>query len=278
MNPHFATRVLLVLLCSLCAGCFSASYSTTAQRRASVESYANVKVGQESLRDFLLERSAVVINEDGVTGSLKIVVQGSTLDFSGFGGEWNITRGFAAAIDHRGYLITAGHVVRREKGQPMLVFLGPGAKTPVHARVVWCGDGSENQPDIAILYAGEPLNEIFEWAPNSFFSEEVFAVGADYDGDDDENQNHFSSDYIAGLLLWTSSRTNWVPSTTKVHSSIPVHHGDSGGPLAAKDGRLLGVNTYFYHKGFSADAYRPDLDWLKKLIDEDFSKLPRPTN
>ncbi len=251
MTLRFSLRALHILLCALSAGCNSASFSTTAERNASVAPYANEKVGQLSLRDFLLARSFLAVDNTKATVGI----------------------GSAAAIDRRGYLLTAAHALDSKDTPLQLLSMGssPALNHILQPQVVWRGDVAKNQPDLAILYVGIPLTEIFEWAPEPKNGGLVFAVGPIYD----KNMTTVSYSYAAGRLQDFSRQSKLVPPTTRFDHSAPIHGGDSGGPLATMDGRLLGINTEVFlaflgwHYG---RAIRPDLDWLRQIIDEDFSK------
>src|ERR1035438_10391578 len=104
MPANKPTGLLLVILCLFCAGCVH--YSTPAERDASFSPYKDVKVGQESLRKYLLDRSAALfmaeeLDTTRVNTNFIRILNTST---------W---RGTAAAIDRCGYFLTAAHCVKR---------------------------------------------------------------------------------------------------------------------------------------------------------------------
>ncbi len=202
---------VLVLFCGLSASCNTTRFATTAERLASVAPYAGTKVGQQPLHDFLLERSAAVI-EDEKTDNASVGV------------------GSAAAIDRRGYLLTAAHVLRGNNSTPLVFSMGAIRRLgQVRAQVVWRSDVSKNQPDVAILYIGIPLTEVFEWAPEPKDGDIVFAVGPYFDESHKGGLAISNYSYVAGRLLNASHHSVQMPPINWFDHNAPLHGGDSGG-------------------------------------------------
>ena len=180
--------------------------------------------------------------------------------------------GTAAAIDHRGYFLTAAHCV--EKGPFLLLFFDKGQLQAQPARVVWRGDYAKKQPDLALLQVSFPLQDVFEWASAFTNGERIVAVGVNLGPD-----RLIKSQCVAGkvLRLDTGSETIF-PHSTRVSYDAPLHPGDSGGPLVSTDGHLVVINynevigrlwRLFAVGTVSSDAERPDLEWLRHLIQQD---------
>src|ERR1035438_9985451 len=163
-----AAGILLLIFCFLSGGCVRDN--TSARRDASFLPYAGTKVGQVSLREFLRARSAVLFEGDQLsvpasgTNSRIVWIKGTIFGI-----------GSAAAIDRRGYFLTAAHCV--EKGTFLLLFFDKGQLQAQPARVVWRGDDSKKQPDLALLQVSFPLQDVFEWTPTFTNRERIVAVG-----------------------------------------------------------------------------------------------------
>src|SRR5580658_2775973 len=126
--------LLLLVPCFLSAGCVH--YNTSEKRDASFLPYAGAKVGPVSLREFLLARSAVLF--EGAQLSVTVSAADSRMVWI----KGAVSRiGEAAAIDRRGYFLTAAHCVK--KGPFSLLFLDKGRLVAQPARVVWRGDISK---------------------------------------------------------------------------------------------------------------------------------------
>ena len=257
--------ILLLIFCFLSGGC--EHYNTPAIRDASFLPYAGAKVGQVSLREFLRARSAVVFEGD----QLSVTASGTnhgTVKGTIFG------IGSAAAIDRRGYFLTAAHCV--QKGPSfLLLFFDKGQPQARPARVVWRGDDSKKQPDLALLQVPFPLQDVFEWTPTFTNGERIVAAGATPGPDHVINRQCMAGKI---LRLDTGSETV-VPRYICVSHDAPLCPGDSGGPLVSTDGRLVGINSdavigrprwlSFSVETLSSDAERPDLEWLRQLIQQD---------
>jgi hypothetical protein len=257
--------IFLLIFCFFSAGCVH--YNTLARRDASFSAYAGTKVGQVSLREFLLVRSAVLF-EGGqfsvIASSTNSGILWIKSPVSGIGS--------AAAIDRRGYFLTAAHCVKN--GPVTLVFLDEGQMVAQSARVVWCGDVSKKEPDLAILRVSIPLQDVFDWMPTLTNGERIVAVGVS-----PVPYHPTQIQCMAGKILRLAQGSAAVdPHYICISHDAPLHHGDSGGPLVSTDGRLVGINRSvdigFQWKRFSIEpvsgnAQRPDIGWLNELIRHD---------
>lgn len=276
MNLRVATCAVFLLLCfSFLTGCNHVS--TTAERNTSFAPYAGItirdaKLGAEiSLQGYIALRTALVLVANSA--------QPSRVGF-----------GSAVAIDSRGYFLTASHCVAGDK-TPLQVWrhLPRGRKLtePIsvseEAEVVWRGDVSKGEPDLAVLHDPRPPDLVFEWAPEIKIGESAVAAGLNYE---QPLVASLTSAAAGGKVLGSVEQTTSTPSWLKLTGNLPIHGGDSGGPLAATDGRLLGINYLigrvlhltlrpaFLPLGWVSTAARPDLAWLSRLIDEDYAKRP----
>jgi hypothetical protein len=260
---------LVIILCLFCAGCVH--YSTPAERDTSFLPFKDDKVGQESLRKYLIARSAALFTAEELdttrlsTNSVRI-------------NSTNAWHGTAAAIDRRGYFLTAAHCLKRgqlERGQFWVAFAGSGKIQVERARIVWRGDVAKKEPDLAILSIGAPIDQAFEWATEFTNGTPIMDVGLSF-------YNHsgvLKPQCMAGKILKVSDGSGTsLPYYTVISHDSPLRHGDSGGPLVLSDGRLLGINVsadvgiqwrHFLIEPLYCDAHRPNLEWLREVVDKD---------
>lgn len=257
--------LLLVLLCLGGTGCIH--HNTPAKRAASFSPYLESKAGTNDLWEYLTARSGMLLGGE----RLKRISSGTnSLSFTNA-----VSYGTAAAIDQRGYFLTAAHCV--EKGQRWLVFLRDGQAHAERARVVWRGNEKKGDPDLAILCVAQPIGLIFQWATEWTNGSPVVGVGLNITGP--PRNLHAEPLCLAGKILKAEdavSKTS-LDYTVVFHSS-PLRPGDSGGPLLLPDGRLLGINvsakadfkwSQLAYEFEHSHAHRPDLGWLRKVIDAD---------
>ena len=264
--PAFVVVAALLAAGFVFAGC---THTITLQERtASFTRHEAARIDNLPARQFLLERIAVLMSGAEVTTKpeteLEVTFAAKDPQDLGFG--------TATAIDARGYLLTAAHCV---KHQPVfLFFINPEKKPHVErARVVWQGNAGQGEPDLAILHVTQRLAPTAEWSTDFKRGDAVLAAGLNY-----EEAFHFDAGCIAGELTKTERRTRATPAYDHIYHQAPLHGGDSGGPLITTAGRLIGINTgsgaarLGPFKWIVARAERPDLPWLRRLIDEDFAQ------
>lgn len=264
-------RTALALLSLAGAGCVT-RVTTSAERSASLSPFVREKIAAEPIRDYLLKRSAFLLAGKRLTIT-------SSRTTAGFGRSFRIKStslrcGTAAAIDPRGYFLTASHNV--EGDAPYLAFYRDGRMQFESCRVVWQGNFKKGQPDLAILRIPTRLEFTFAWAPEMQAGSTALAAGLDAG-----KGTMFKLVCFAGPLLRLSERTSPAPAHTVVYHHAPIHSGDSGGPLVSLDGRLVGVNIEirpgipFGLSPQTSVAHRPDLAWLRQVIDADFAQNPQ---
>jgi S1-C subfamily serine protease len=270
ITPANRTTVfLLVIVCLSGAGCVH--LNTPTERDASFSPYEDAKVGKESLWNYLLARSG-------------ILQEGENLDTPLGTNSFRFTNAFdsgtATAIDKRGYFLTAAHCVNKNQ-VVWLVFLQNGQPQAERARVVWRGDKKKREPDLAILCVSHPLGQTFQWAMEFTNGSPVVDLGLSIQGP----SHHLKTQptCVAGRISKVSEvlSANSLNYIVVSHSS-PLRPGDSGGPLVLSDGRLLGINVIvrpdfrWSHLSFGqhSEAHRPDLVWLRKVIDADAALFP----
>jgi hypothetical protein len=238
-TPHCfrgACAALGALLAAALGGCYHPS--STPERKASFAPYAGLKlddpsIGQPvSLEGYLALRSGL-LTRAGTTG---------------------VSVGSVAAIDSRGYYLTAAHCVEGNDFELQVPCVTvdrsstpPVAKIEVISRtaeVVWRGDVEKGEPDLAVLCDRRPPDAVFSWGTDPKAGGSVVAAGADYE----KRIVDFTAGGLGGKLLGTQTMKSPSGPWTALITSLPAHGGDSGGAVATTDGQLLGI-TYAVRRG-----------------------------
>ncbi len=266
-------RRRLVLGLLLLGGCIHEP-STTRERAASFAAFAGQRVGAERLQDFVIQRTALLIGGLDPSAVSALPVESVASALKEVHGRYAI--GSAAAIDARGYFLTAAHCL---DWQPLHVLYAHNGGVAVSAaRVVWHGDASVEGGDLAVLAIDQALDRHFSWAEQITAGEPVIGVGPNYD-----YSGHFGIGCFSGVALKFEAHTAGIPSGSTVFHSAPMHLGDSGGPLTTTDGRLVAINVGDIHElnllrfayRRASRAHRPDLEWLRALVEADFISTHR---
>ncbi|HET6408497.1 MAG TPA: serine protease [Chthoniobacteraceae bacterium] len=260
-------KLLLVAgILSLFLGGCGMRIASTAERKATLAPFGNSKYGSQAMQRFLTERSGLLVADPFVLLPAKQAAHDPhRLGILGFGASNSV----AAAIDSRGYFLTTSHSVG--KANQSIAFWKKDRIVIANSRVVWRGSISSREPDLAILHVPYQLDRVFEWASISEARPFVFAAGLESDG------VRHRLDHISGRVTRVSRETKRIPVTTAILHNAPLHRGDSGGPLTTSDGQLLGVNvlirlSILLPKPIGI-AERPDLNWLRAVIEKDASLL-----
>jgi S1-C subfamily serine protease len=251
----------------LTAGCME---GTSAQRSGSFLPHAATTIAGESLPVFLASRTALLFTGDRLSVSADLTKPGEFIFKEGWSGS-----GVATAVDPRGYFLTAAHCVGDQASY--LVFESGAGIRAEQASVVWRGDSSKHEPDLALLYIGHPVSRVFDWGFPGKPGDRVFAVGPDY-----KKPMEITVACMSGVILPPLETPKTSPTTDSINHTAPLHHGDSGGPLTDAAGRLLGINvsisldSYFVNRGRlqHSEAIRPELGWLNDVIAAHADKRP----
>ena len=252
------------------SGCASRQFLQDPEVRArSFEPHANRYIGFTEVRDFLAPRVALLATGEGLPAP-----------------EWRsgtqILRGYmscAAAIDRRGYFLTAEHCV--DDGAVFLIRAEPGAPARARrARVVWQGNRREGGPDLAIIHIPETLGYVFEWAGDIAENDPVMAVGLDR-----TPTSLKGPAWLGGKILELGDPEGDDGKPSVLHN-VPIQRGDSGGPLLDEDARLIGINVEGRvglfrallpnARALSGLAERPDRKRMEEIIEKDAANPPPP--
>jgi S1-C subfamily serine protease len=250
-------QLLFVSLLIFQAACSHlASYH---DKQVSFRRFESLTIDGKPLADFLQQRSAVVVA--GAQPQL-LATRGDEVDLSlkpvsreGF------DIGSATAVATDGYFLTAGHCVVR---QPIFLMHASSAGPSIlRARIVW-RPPVNSSCDVAVLKVDYATPDIFTFADPALLQSGLDVVTSGANG-------------LAGGTL-TASSLSLVPATAKTPTVLAVFHnaplaeGDSGGPLATLDGKLVGVEVLaraVFWGVTQGVALRPDPAWLQKTIADD---------
>jgi hypothetical protein len=264
MKPRAFSLLLATVASLFLAGCIQ---GTLRERNGSFSLYTQNRLGLESTKDFLTSCTARLFSAEHLTITFSAT---NPCVFSFQTSDSTIVIGCATAVDRRGYFLTVAHAVGREP--PWLVF-GVGNRLQAkRARVVWRGEVSKGEPDLALLCVPCGLEQVFEWGPHFSPGDRVLGAGLDYDSLAGPKLVCF-----AGMLKGSETSSEARAHARAVFHTAPLHHGDSGGPLVDWEGRLIGINVKA-SKEFSLlhplgrrlnRTEHPDLRRLQQLIERD---------
>jgi hypothetical protein len=116
--------------------------------------------------------------------------------------------------------------------------------------------------------------EVFDWSDTPALRKRtpVIAVGC-ADPAWLPRRTRYYADVCIGGHVTSTKRSNGA-AALRVFSNVPLRTGDSGGPLVASDGKLLAINTsgimsWTGSGELVAASVRPDLAWVRRVIEED---------
>lgn len=246
-------------------------------RSVSLEPFEGVKVGGRSLENYATWRTAYLIagvslKERDITDDDEEV--GLSGDITG-----DVAFGSAVAIDKRGYFATAAHCIGESGSELRIIFQVGKAMLVRKARIVYLGEGETDDSDFAIVHVAETLPNIFSWAETVEAGDRAMLVGAK-NGDSEELDFNFEMVAAGGSVNEVVDFSPPNELFRQVRHTVPLNHGNSGGPLFRDDGRLLAIN--YGARGrlrplrapvvIYGGSIRPDLEWLRQMIDKDAAK------
>ncbi len=135
-------------------------------------------------------------------------------------------------VDAQGHIVTNNHVVKN--ATDIQVTLADGRKMP--AKVV----GTDPKTDLAVLqvHSDKPLPHLALGDSNAArVGDWVVAVG---------NPFGLGGTVTAGILSARGRQIGEGPYDDFLQIDAPINRGNSGGPLFAQDGTVIGVNTAIY--------------------------------
>jgi S1-C subfamily serine protease len=164
-------------------------------------------------------------------------------------------------INEKGYIATNYHVIKDAKAIQVEYFQ-KGMKYKYAAKVIV----SDKQNDLAIIQINDDKFQTLFNIPYVFsfnlkdVGTEVFTLGYPM-----EDVMGSEIKYTDGKI---SSKTGWQGDITVYQISVPIQHGNSGGPLFDVTGNLIGITSSGIRPDVAQNAnYAIKTTYLKNLID-----------
>lgn len=238
------------------AGCSQGP--TIEDQNRSFKRYENSNLGGMLVKDYLLARTALVMNGDIKIGSNALMEQG----------RWKIdhgsalSTGVACAISPDGYFISAKHVIEAPETE-LVYFTNHGPKIS-GIRII----ESLDSHDLVLFKSDLKTKYFFPISPvRSPAGLDVISGGFSV-----------NSNSAGKLIVERKERTNGTQTENVqisiLKSTLPLRKGDSGGPLIDDKGILRGINSLvpiFYNLQKDPVSYHffPSYDWLNTRIQKD---------
>jgi S1-C subfamily serine protease len=252
------TRWLVLFLTGLAAvctgGCAPHTFPSDRERVDSFRTLVGSRVGSESLEQYLRRRTAVLIGENP-------------------GGELRISE--AVAVDAGGYFLTAAHCIESAE---LHLFYFDGSHVRVASPRVVAVRKDKLHDDFAVLHVQGTTRCVFEWAEGQLLDglEVAAAVGGGPDEPRSKGLIVSAPQCLAGRIM------SVAPSDSiamRILHDLPLRPGDSGGPLATAEGKLIGINTGVRVSWLGEAvgmAVRPDPRWVRRQIARDAANSQEP--
>jgi S1-C subfamily serine protease len=171
--------------------------------------------------------------------------------------------GTGIVLDAKGHILTNNHVV---DGAGSLSVRSPVDGREIPARIV----GRSPCDDLAVIQARDPapfvpatLGTVADIAVGS----QVYAVG--YPGTPSESFGETRLSLTGGLVSKLNAQFEYYGLQNMIQTDASVNHGNSGGPLVDKQGRVVGVITLaFLGAGLENVAYATGIDEAKLVYEQ----------
>jgi len=259
--------VLLLLTVSGCAPRLIQASNT--ERAGSFAPYSDTLIDGQPVGKYLGRRTAMVLRADDVEVT-------RTNDYSGtvrFLRNQPGGAGTATAIDSRGYYLTAAHCI--PEVPPLLFFYAAGKPQIERPRIVWKGNVERGEPDLALLHVPFVLDAVFEWSSVLQVGEPLLTTGYYMEG-----KFNLKAQKLAGKIVTFRQKEKGRIPYAWIRHDVPIAQGNSGGPAMDLEGRLAGINvawegklkwTSYTIQQSGGIALRPNLEWLRWMIEQDLA-------
>jgi len=184
----------------------------------------------------------------------------------------DVDGGSAAPIAPDGYFLTADHVLARVGGgrNAFVIYRSRGTLATAKARVVW----RSGSTDLALLHAPLATPCFYSWTP----PERWLPIGTRV------IHGGLATGFKSGTgkLATALGPQHGFTGARKFEIDIPLHPGDSGGPVVNARGELIGINsaveflvpmeTAFF---VDSEGTRPNTQMIGDLIKRDRARNSR---
>jgi len=143
-----------------------------------------------------------------------------------------------------------------------LAVLKIDGKAPAFLKPLSLGDDSSLQAKQEVSAFGHP-----EGSPKTYFSPGTF-------NERTTNLLRFNNDQIAAFSQFPAApedKTSFL-NNSLLHADLQLRHGNSGGPLVDKDGKVVGVSVYIDEQS-KKDSYFVPVSEVKNLINGNSKKF-----
>jgi serine protease Do len=177
-----------------------------------------------------------------------------------YGGAFS---GTGIVLDDQGDILTNNHVV---EGAGSISVRDPESGKKISAQIV----GRSPCDDLAVIKARDAstlkpaqIGSSSELKQGS----QVYAVG--YPGTPDQDFGNTTLSITGGLVSKLGAQFDYFGLQNTIQIDAAVNHGNSGGPLVDKHGKVVGVNTLaFSSAGLENVNYSIAIDEAKKVYDQ----------
>ena len=156
-----------------------------------------------------------------------------------------MTIGSAVPITEDGYFLTARHCV--DDGSDTLATLVRGENSvelvKTGYRVVWATDQKEDL-DLALIHADVRPYKPFEFANQESLNKGLILGATGWSALTKGDSNPLAGMAVGNLESFQHLKTKKLEGKwMRVRHTVPLHPGDSGGPIVNESGQLVGINS-----------------------------------
>ena len=277
------TRAVSLLSASavavMLAACKHTDCVTDSQRWESAEGLITGRVDGSRLDCYLQQRTAILLCGTMVASSARPIGETLSVQFQPSTNAILDGAAHAVAIAADGYFLTAAHCLHNGYVN-YLVYADKSCAKIAAARTVCRVWDRAKGLDCAILHVDAELPYVFEWAHASepVAGTAVVAVGQSVLRWTGDLSCCLSQMCFGGRIVGIQ---RLVGDSLEIRSDIPARKGDSGGPVATPDGRLVAIDVQKHFgplKSFNFSvSLRPDLAWVNRVIQEDRVRWTGPS-
>lgn len=201
-----------------------------------------------------------------------------------------MTIGSAVPIRADGYFLTAQHCVDGDSDTLVSLVEAEGSVQLIKTefRLVWISEDKDTL-DLALIHADIKPFKPFEFVDYHHLNESDMVAATGWSGLTIGDPNPLAGMAVGDLL---SHNTLELPEQhgdwRMIRHTIPLHPGDSGGPIVNRQGQLIGINSKVHvsikeqirtlfkkdpyprpARGYIAYGTAPDTQWLESIIQAD---------
>ena len=179
------------------------------------------------------------------------------------GFQGGASSGSGIVLDAKGHILTNNHVVQ---GAGSVVVRNPNTNKKISAKII----GRSPCDDLAVIEVADPspfkpaqLGTTKDIKQGS----QAYAVG--FPGTPSEEFGSARLSITGGLVSKLDAANEEYGLQDLIQMDVPINHGNSGGPLIDKHGKVIGINTLgFLGAGLENVNYAISIDQAKTIYEE----------